>query len=99
MRAFPVGPKSDLRNEDPGLAETRELRTPAFRRSRPTQVAKVVRAWRPHRRFWLPASVFEQRRQFGQATPILRVLLRVYPVETDPERALPFLLFVVSPLS
>ena len=47
----------------------------------------------------LPASVFEQRRQFGQAPPILRVLLRVYPVETDPERTLPFLLFVVSPLS
>ncbi len=46
-----------------------------------------------------PASVFEQRRGLGEATPILSVTLRVYPVEGDPERALPFLLYVVRPLS
>lgn len=45
------------------------------------------------------ASVFEQRRKGGGSGPILRVELRVYPVDGDPDRVSPFLLLTVEPLS
>ena len=46
-----------------------------------------------------PSPLFEQPGAFLQEPPMLRVDLRVYPVDQDPEASLPFLLLLVKPVS